>query len=427
MKKIRHFILFAFLTGFCFVSGQDQPVVDEYLHSRSDIVSIEEVTADSVFLKAWLLFVEQPLDHDDPDKGSFTQRVWLSHRAEDAPMVLINEGYMAPRNYSAELAELLEANQVIVEHRYFGESVPDSVQWKYLTIEQAAKDHHRIVEMLKEIYREKWVNMGVSKGGQAAMIHRALFPGDVDVTVSYVAPFNLEKEDERLIRFFDQVGTSKQRERIFEFQKEVLKRKEELMPLFRELAEAREYTYRMGMERAFELVVLEYPFSLWQWCGPVDQIPSPDSPAEELFDHLQQASDFEYFSDQLWDDIGPFFYQAYNELGYYPYLASPVKPWLNEIEADTVSNKFMAPEAGTLSFNDKAPSRILHRLKEIDPEMIVITGENDPWSATSIETEGFNNVLKVEKPGGCHNTRISNLPDSLRQEVINKLEQWLEK
>ncbi|MGM0376784.1 MAG: S28 family serine protease [Bacteroidota bacterium] len=404
-----------------------QSSVSEFLERCDDVVSIEKVSADSLFEDAWILWVEQPLDHDHPEKGSFRQRVWLSHRSIEVPVVMVNEGYMAPRNYTSELAGILKANQVIVEHRYFGQSVPDSIDWKHLTIEQSARDHHRIVEMLKPLYDGKWVNSGISKGGQTAMIHRAFFPDDVDVTVAYVAPFNLEKEDERLIDFFDQVGTPQQREDILAFQKEVLKRKDELMPMFKDMAENQEYTFRMGLEKAFELVVLEYPFSLWQWCGPVDHIPEPGVSAEKLFSHLQESSDFGYFSDQQWEDIGPFFYQAYKELGYYPYLATPVKPWLEEIEADTVSSKFMTPRKASPVFENNTPVRLLEKLRSVDPEMIVITGENDPWSATSLNTEGFEHVLKVEKAGGCHDTRIRNLPDSLKQRVINHLDSVLYK
>jgi len=400
-------------------------VVSDFLESREFVVSMEEIEIDTSFSKAWLLEIEQPIDHYNPENGSFRQRVWLSHKSSDAPVVFVTEGYMAPRNYISELAQIVEGNQVIAEHRFFDVSVPDSIEWKYLTVEQAAMDHHRIAEWLKEYYSGKWINTGISKGGQTAMIHRALFPEDVDITLAYVAPFNLEKEDSRLIEFFENVGTREQREQIFEFQKEVLKRRDELMPLFIEFSENRGYTYRMGNKRAFELVVLEYPFSLWQWCGPVDQIPGPGSSAEELFTHLHQSSDFGYFSDQQWEQIGPFFYQAYKELGYYPYLATPLKPWLEEITTDTVSKKFMAPDAAHITFNRNVSLDVLEKLKKIDPEMIVITGENDPWSATSLDVEGFSNVLKIENPGGCHQTRINNLPDSLKQIVIKQLDDWL--
>lgn len=426
MIRILRFITISFIFLVLVHCSTSLSVTSDFLAARELIVSMEEIEIDTTYSNAWLLEIKQPVDHYNPGKGSFRQRVWLSHKSREAPVVLVTEGYMAPRNYTSELARIVEGNQVIVEHRFFDSSVPDSIDWKYLTIEQAAMDHHRVVELLKRYYPGKWINTGISKGGQTAMIHRALFPEDVDITVAYVAPFNLEKEDSRLVTFFENVGTREQREQIFEFQKEVLKRRDELMPLFLEYSEKRGYTYRMGDSRAFELIVLEYPFSLWQWCGPVDQIPVPGSSAGELFAHLQQSSDFGYFSDQQWEQIGPFFYQAYKELGYYPYLATPLKPWLEEITTDTVSKKFMAPNSEHLTFNRNVSLDVFERLKKIDPEMIVITGENDPWSATSLDAASFSNVLKIEKPGGCHQTRINNLPDSLKQKVIQQLDEWLE-
>jgi hypothetical protein len=399
--------------------------IAEYIESNEAITAIKKIEIDSSYSGAWVLCFEQPLDHNNPDKGTFKQRIWLSHKSKDAPVVLVTEGYMAPRNYIGELARLVGGNQIIVEHRYFDSSVPDSIDWQYLTIEQAAMDHHRVVEALKPYYKGKWINTGISKGGQTAMIHRAFWPEDVDITVPYVAPFNLEEEDHRLLTFFDKVGSEEQRKQIVEFQKKVLQRKDALMPLFKEVSKDKGYTYRMGDEKAFELSVLEYPFSVWQWGRQVEYWPGTEASDTVLFEQLKKGTDFGYFSDQQWQSIGPFFYQAYKELGYYSYLATPLKPWLEEIENDTVSNKFMAPCADNLNFDEQLSHYVLERLKKADPNMIVITGENDPWSATSLNPEGFNNVLKIEKPGGSHLTRINNLPDSLREQVIHQLKEWL--
>jgi hypothetical protein len=426
MVKFLHIITYVLIAAIVSCCSTPCPLTQDYLELRGPIVSVKEIEPDSMFSKAWLLWVEQPIDHHNPGKGTFKQRVWLSYRSPEAPVVFVTEGYMAPRNHTTELAKIVKGNQVIVEHRFFDRSVPDSIDWQYLTIEQAAMDHHRIIKMLKKYYKGTWISTGISKGGQTAIIHRALFPKDVDITVPYVAPFNLAMEDKRLLTFFDHVGTAEQRKKIQDFQKEVLKRKDELMPLFDEFAEQKKYTYRIGKEKAYELSVLEYPFSLWQWGGPVDEIPEPDASAEVLFSHLQQCSDFGYFSDQQWEKIGPFFYQAYKELGYYSYITTPLKKWLTEIKEDTVSNRFMAPKVNNLTFDKQAGYDILKKLKKADPEMIILTGENDPWGATSLNPEGFKHILKVVKPGGCHRTRINNLPDSLRTKVIEQLNKWVD-
>ena len=65
----------------------------------------------------------------------------------DAPMVLMTAGYANNwGDYRVELTQLLEANQLVVEHRFFGNSRPYPLDWSLLDIRQAAADHHRIVQ-----------------------------------------------------------------------------------------------------------------------------------------------------------------------------------------------------------------------------------------------------------------------------------------
>ena len=424
MKRYSPLLLVGIIAAFFSACSPSFQSSNAFLDSR-DGIAYNEINADSAFQKAFLVWVEQPLDHNDPSKGTFRQRVWLSHRSPDAPMVMVTEGYWAPSNYTTELTRMLEANQLIVEHRYFDASVPDSIQWEYLTIEQAARDHHRIVQMFKRFYTGKWVNTGISKGGQTAMIHRAFYPKDVDVTVTYVAPFNMSREDPRLIDFFEKSLDRSTRERIRNFQIELLKRKISLMPLFEHLAREKGWSFSMGMEKAYELCVLEYPFSLLQWCGPIDQIPESGAGNDELFRHFYRAIDFSYFSDNDRDRFGPFFYQAYKELGYYAYLASPLLPYMNCIKSDTVSSDFMVPVKGGVDFIGERPYQIQKRLTRSNPRMIHIVGENDPWSSTSPVFKALSNSYKFVDPNGCHLTRIHTLPDSMQQQAMGLLKKWL--
>ena len=173
---------------------QQKPQTIETLLASDNELVVDSIAADTtLFEKARLVWFKQPIDHNHPEKGYFRQRVWVSHRAINAPVVMVTEGYAAPRNYTTELARLLEANQIIVEHRYFDKSVPANMDWKYLTVEQAANDHHRIIQFFQQLYTGKWATTGISKGGQTTIFHRAFFPNDVDVSVPYVAPINLAR------------------------------------------------------------------------------------------------------------------------------------------------------------------------------------------------------------------------------------------
>jgi hypothetical protein len=397
---------------------------DELLLS-STTISFEEIRADTtLFSKSWLVWFEQPIDHNHPERGSFKQRIWYSYKNASAPTVMVTEGYSATRNYTTELARLTGANQLIVEHRFFAESRPDSLDWQYLTVEQAANDHHQIIHFFKQLHNTKWATTGISKGGQTAIFHRAYFPDDVTLSVPYVAPINLAREDQRISNFFNQVGSIDDRNKIHAFQKVVLERRNQLMPLFKEYADGKNYTFRMGLEKAFDIIVLEYPFSFWQWGSQIKDIPSPEASIEELFSHLRKGSDIGYVSDQEWESIKPFFYQAYKELGYYAYVPGDLKPLIKGFTEDTISSSMFAPGGDTLRFIPTM-NAVMEKLKKANPSIIAIIGENDPWGSTSLNNASLSNTIRAIAPNGSHLTRIKTLPEATQETVISKINQLL--
>jgi len=109
----------------------------------------------------------------------------------DRPTILVTEGYGAKYayrpDYREELSQLLDANIVFVEHRYFLGSTPDPRDWRYLTAEASACDLHDVRQLLGAIYPGKWIATGISKGGTTTMLYATFFPGDVDGYVPYVA------------------------------------------------------------------------------------------------------------------------------------------------------------------------------------------------------------------------------------------------
>ncbi len=271
--------------------------------------------------------VEQPIDHSDLSKGFFLQRVFVADKGKENAVLLITEGYgadyAARLGYINELFPILNSNQICVEHRYFGESCPEPLNWEYLTVANTAADHHKITELFKKYYSGKWINTGISEGGQTTVYHRTLYPGDVDVTVAYVCPLNFGVEDDRHEPFIRDVpGTPELRKKIEEFQLEILKNRELLIPKLTEFSKQKNYTFRISMDEVLDYCVLEYPVALWRL---TDKVPSKDDDIGELFNHLMLVSSPLYFA---LEGIKSFFVQAAYELGYYGYDMKPFKKYL---------------------------------------------------------------------------------------------------
>ena len=239
--------------------------IEDLLFSLPDLIFKKIETPDS-FELAYELKVRQPLDHFDPSKGFFYQKVFLTHKAFNRPMVINTAGYSKKKNDILEITELLSANQIAVEHRYFGESLPDSMEYEYLNLKQATADLHRINQLFKKIYTGKWVSSGISKGGVTTIFYRYFYPDDVDVSVAYVAPLNKEREDKRIYTFLDTVGTDECREKIKSFQTRLLENRDEVLSYlkFYSIGAGLKFNY-LTFDQAFEYAVLEYPFYFWQW------------------------------------------------------------------------------------------------------------------------------------------------------------------
>lgn len=412
-------------------------VVAQTLESRLNDLSkayhftYEKMKADTFFTEKYMLYVEQPVDHYFPDGKKFTQRVILCHKDIASPVVFVTEGYSAAYaenpKYINELTGYLNANQVVVEHRYFNKSVPDSLDWDYLTVFNAASDHHRVVEILKNIYKGKWVNSGISKGGQTAVYHRFFYPEDVDATVGYVCPINFSIEDKRAYIFLDTVGSKQCRDNIFNFQKELLKNKSKYLPEFKKLAKKKKFTYRMGVEKGFELTVFEFSFAFRQWgYFSCDSIPKAEnSLPKDMIAFLDKVSTLEWISDQGIEKMQPFFYQAMRELGMYGYNVEPFKEWTSY--QHNPNFEFTAPKGVSIHYDPQLMRRVDYFIRHEATNMILIYGAADPWSMAAGQPTYHTNSFRIMKPGGTHRTRIMNLPDYQRARVLDSLNRWLQR
>ena len=406
----------------------------QQLHGRlsalEGITEVKKIESD-VFNEKYVIKVRQPLDHQHPEKGSFTQRVIISHAGYDRPTVLITEGYGAAYafnpKYREEISKLLDANMVFVEHRYFLESTPDPCDWQYLTVRNSAYDLHHIRTLLEKTYPGKWISTGISKGGQTTCFYRSYFPDDVDFSVPYVAPLNRGIEDGRHEPFLRKVGSKEVRKAIQAYQLEVLKRKDALVPMMEKYSKEKNLEYNIPIEEVIDYCVLEYSFSFWQWGSSIDIIPDLEADDTTIFNHLVKVCGPDYFSRD--HAIVSFFVQAAKELGYYGYDTKPFKKYLSIKSAKGYLNKIMLPDelVGKIEFSTELYKKVYNFFKENDPKIIFIYGECDPWSAPRMpDFKNKKNEQIYIQPNGSHVARIHNMPEDMKEKIISQIKAWVE-
>jgi PS-10 peptidase S37 len=422
--KLFSFILIVIFSHGC-ICPSESDVFEYYLTKNG--FELNEINTEPGFEKSYVLYITQPLDHFDPaNKKTFKQKLFLNHRDYSLPVVYETHGYEIKKGKHTELPDLLECNEVVIEHRYFGDSVPDSLDWKYLNIKQAAADQHRVFTLLKTIYQNSWLLTGISKGGQTTMYYNYFYPNDMDATVAYVAPLNLKEEDPKFHEFLNNVGDEDCREKIVNFQRDVLKHKNEIIPLLEQYAEQNNYTFDMGLEKTLEYAVLEYSFAFWQWAGTdCESIPVNATDPILLFDHLTKGSPLSYLDSANIKRLEPFFYQAYTELGYYNYELAPFKDLITTVSGDYAPSNIFAPNYENLVSNHKIMLKVNEFIQTEAKNMIFIYGEYDPWGSSAVDLNGNINCLKMVKEKGSHKTRIKHFDEADRELIYRKLEEWL--
>ena len=419
-------LLFALLSAS--VSSFAQTVLEQKISAISAIKEIRPLET-SEFSEKYVTYFTQPLDHRHPEKGSFRQRVIVSHVGFDRPTVIVTEGYGAAyalrSQYREELSKLLNANMIFVEYRYFLESTPEPKDWQYLTAENSADDLHAITTAFKNIYPGKWIATGISKGGQTTLLYRTFYPDDVDISVPYVAPLCYGVEDGRHEPFLHKVSTSENRKKIEDFQLEALKRKATLLPRFEKYCTEKNYSFRAPIEEIYDYSVLEYSFALWQWGTPISSIPATTASDDEIFSHLLAISEPGYFTAD--SPNASFFVQAARELGYYGYDVQPFKQYLSIQSSEGYLHRLMLPEElKDMPFDKTLSKKITKFLKKQDPKMIFIYGQNDPWTAAGVTwLKNKKNIHVFIQPNGSHLARINTLPETEKAKVMELINGWL--
>ncbi|PYH99305.1 endoprotease endo-Pro [Aspergillus ellipticus CBS 707.79] len=145
---------------------------------------------------------EQLIDHNDPGKGTFSQRYWWSSEywgGPGSPVVLFTpgevsadgyEGYLTNETLTGVYAQEIQGAVILIEHRYWGDSSPydnlTAETLQYLTLEQAVLDMTYFAETVKLSFDNSsrsnakdapWVMVGGSYSGALTAWVEDLAPG----------------------------------------------------------------------------------------------------------------------------------------------------------------------------------------------------------------------------------------------------------
>ena len=417
--------LAALLLGILSCSDTTGPPADLDLLDRLNAlpgVSAREIPPQYGYPRAFQLDITQPLDHRAPFGRTFTQRAYLSHTDESMPLVFGTSGYGANEYTGSELAALLQTNGLYVVHRFFPDARPSPMDWRYLNIRQAASDHHRIVQIFREIYPGPWVSTGASKGGMTALFHRRFFPDDVEATVAYVAPMMFSLEDERFVPFLAGLSTPEGRDAIHDFQQRLLTHSDSLLSRFEAWFPANGQTLNIPAGPAFESRVRGYEWNFWQrHIYDYSQIPGPDEPYDRWIEHMAVVVRLHFTSDVNRDYFSAYQYQALTELGG-PAMDLSHLDGLYRFEPMDTREKYDLPEE-IPEFSSEVTEDVVQWLETQGDGIIYIYGGVDPWTGGAVQPSPQTNALKFVQPGADHSVGIQDLDQ--RDLVLSTLGEWM--
>ena len=379
-------------------------------------MTAEERTGMTEGYRFFVMEYEQPVDHQNASGPTFKQRLTLLHRDYAAPVVVHNSGYyVSTRGTRSQIAQVTNANQLSMEHRFFAPSRPEPADWTKLTIAQAAADQHRIITALKaRIYKpNKYLTTGASKGGMTSLFHRRFYPDDVHGTIAYVAPIDyasdaVQSPTNRYFIFLENVGTDPAcRQKLKDFQNLALSRRAAMKT--RMQAEAA-FGQILGLDRALEFAVEELPFIFWQYGNQsrCANIPVAGATDDAVFQFLDDTVSVAAYGDQDVTAFLPYYHQSATQLSYpisdESYLVGLMYPGQDTAQAYIPAGIPVPAYDGGAAMQD-----IQSWISSSGSQIMLIYGQNDPWTAGAAELGAATDSYKYVAPNGNHGSSLINM------------------
>ena len=236
--------------------------------------------------------------------------------------------------------------------------------------------------------------------------------------------FDNALEDTRIYTFLDTIGTAECRRKIFDFQEFLLKNEDKAIEKLNWYAKGAKlkFNYTGNIGKSYELAVLEYSFSFWQWGRSCDSIPT-NKKLDDYVGELLKTSNISFFSDKDIDSFASHYYQA-TQTGYYSYNIEPFKKYIQHFTSNP-SAIFAPKSAKPNAFSPELYQSFQQWLDEKGNNILYIYGGIDTWSAPRVLVSSQVNSKSFVIPGAHHGTaRVKNLPDGMKVEFAGKIKEW---
>ena len=384
------------------------------------------------YLSQYSMFIEQPVNHNQPDTDKFKQKVSIMFRGFDRPTIMVTEGYYWSKFRDAEDFGInLKANMVHVEHRNFGESFnQDRGKWEYETSAQASADLHAVYQALKPIFKGKWMSFGTSKSGETSMDYAYYYPDDMDLAAAFCSPFNLSLDDKRFGEYlFNELSNKELRDIMKEGVRSALKDGEE--GVYKKACE--EFKKKnMPVPSFAEYVynVFDTFFSVFQYTLPSKQKKSIESIIEKESSLVAAICDnIASFRNK---DLYTYFVDCAKEQGFpnvgYDYFADLLEGTSFKAE-DVLPSELHSEDRWLVKYYDNSVRTDMSKTFFVNSTvpLLFYYSQDDPWSAGKPEKIGPN-ARMIINPIGVHSAKINDpayCPADVKQEVMDYIRTYI--
>lgn len=457
---------------------RSRSTIGDSLKAIDGVTSVKRVVQlMGTYDEKYMITFTEPIDWDDPSKGTFEQRVLVGYnRNSDVNVydiggyclfdVMVGSDLYLRHDDREELSKMYDASQVMIEYRYFGKSVPEGLSndslefWDELTVENASKDFNDIITKLSTVLTGKKIFTGASKGGYTTNTMAYYYPDLCDAYVAYVAPLCNDREDPR---FFENINTTigdegfskeeakTKRDIMLDFQLALLENRDELETMYYDKAIKNNCRFRdyATKEILWDNTIAEFSAGFWQYGYDFDKlkkiIEMSDTNDKEHEKKLNAMLKIVYkiadpSSSSTNDWLFPYVVQSYRQMGNYGYDYSYIrkacidkfgedKLVITKDEEKGLMNRmlFTDEQLKAFTYDDTIYYELIDSEDTLKTNLVRIYGGCDTWYAVRIPETDNPCIHSYVVKSGCHTSRISDLPEEEYKECKGYLDSYLGK